>query len=71
MKFHIEIDADICKGCGLCIPECSKNVIELGDKFNKFSWRYAIPARNNDCIGCKRCAIVCPEIAIKVIKEDD
>ncbi len=70
MRFYIEINPHICKGCGLCIPECPKDVIKLGEEFNKNSWRYAIPVKNENCIGCKRCAIVCPEVAIKVIKED-
>ena len=70
MKFRIEIDSELCKGCRLCIPECSKNVIEIGDQFNRKGWQFAVPARNEDCIGCKRCVTVCPDVAIKLIRED-
>lgn len=68
MKFWIEIDKDLCKGCSVCIPECPKNVIELGSQFNKKGWRYAVPERNDSCIGCKKCAMVCPDVAIRVLK---
>lgn len=70
MKFYIEIDKELCKGCSLCIPECPKNVIELSSMFNNKGWRYVVPIRNQDCIGCKKCAIVCPDVAIKVIREE-
>lgn len=71
MAAYIEIDKDICKGCGLCVPVCPKDVIELSEHFNDKGWRFAEPIRNNDCIGCKQCAIICPDIAILVYKEDD
>ncbi|OGS09252.1 MAG: hypothetical protein A2204_06280 [Elusimicrobia bacterium RIFOXYA1_FULL_47_7] len=70
MKFYIEIDAEICKGCRICIPECPKEVIELSEHFNTKGWQYADPVRNEDCIGCKKCAAVCPDVAIKIFKED-
>lgn len=70
MKFHIQISSEVCKGCGLCVAECPKNVIEIGDKFNSKGWQFSTPTRNDDCIGCRRCATVCPDVAIKVIKED-
>ncbi len=69
MSFYIEIDGELCKGCSLCIPECPKNVIEIGKKFNAKGWQYAEPVRNSDCIGCKKCAVACPDVAIKVWKE--
>lgn len=69
MGFYIEIDGELCKGCQLCIPECPENVIGLGENFNSKGWRYAEPFRNSDCIGCKKCAVVCPDVAIKVWKE--
>jgi 2-oxoglutarate ferredoxin oxidoreductase subunit delta len=70
MKHYIEIQSEVCKGCRLCIPECPKDVIEIGDSFNKKGWVYAVAAHNELCIGCKKCAIVCPDVAIRVFKED-
>lgn len=70
MRFRIEIDEELCKGCQLCIEACPKDVIELGHKFNVKGWRYAEPKPESNCIGCKQCAIVCPDVAIRVIRED-
>ena len=70
MGFYIEIDSEYCKGCGICVPECPKNVIETGTASNSKGWRFAVPVRNGDCIGCRRCAVVCPDVAISVWKED-
>lgn len=70
MKFFIEIDREACKGCQLCVPECPRNVIEIGEHFNVKGWQYAVPVRNNDCIGCKKCAVVCPDVAIRVFREE-
>ena len=70
MKFHIEIDSERCKACNLCVDACPKNVIEVGDDFNRKGYQYVIPARNEDCIGCRQCATVCPDVVITVFKED-
>lgn len=70
MKFYIEIDAEVCKGCQICIPECPKGVIALGKHFNVKGWQYAVPEKNELCIGCKKCATMCPDVAIRVVQED-
>lgn len=69
MRYRIEIDAEGCKGCMLCIEACPKDVIDLAPKFNVKGWRYAEPKEGSECIGCKQCALVCPDVAIRVIRE--
>ena len=69
VRFYIQIDDQTCKGCELCIPECPKDVIEMTNTQNLKGWRVAEPVRNEDCIGCKKCALVCPDVAITVYKE--
>jgi 2-oxoglutarate ferredoxin oxidoreductase subunit delta len=61
---HI-IDAEWCKGCGICIHFCPKHVLE----FNKQG--KAMAARPEDCIACLLCELRCPDLAIQIIKEDD
>jgi len=32
MTYKHFIDSDICKGCGICVDACPKNVLEISDK---------------------------------------
>ncbi|WP_299982650.1 ferredoxin family protein [Desulfobacula sp.] len=57
------IDKEWCKGCGICIHFCPKNVLE----FNKQGKAKA--ARPEDCIACKLCELRCPDLAIQIIEE--
>jgi 2-oxoglutarate ferredoxin oxidoreductase subunit delta len=63
LKEHI-INRDWCKGCGICIAMCPKNVLEL-DRKDK-----AVAARLEDCIACQLCEQICPDLAIEVIIEE-
>ena len=58
---------DKCKGCGLCIKVCPKNVLALAtDKINA-KGHHPFEAVNKDaCIGCAFCATMCPDCIIKV-----
>lgn len=64
LKEHI-INREWCKGCGICVQFCPKNVLDLDDE-NK-----AVAARPEDCIACKQCELRCPDLAIEVITEDE
>lgn len=60
-----QIDTEWCKGCGICVHFCPKDVLEL-DRHGK-----AVAARPDDCISCMLCELRCPDLAIQIIKEDD
>ena len=65
----VEVDADYCKGCGLCVDVCSKNIMELDMKV--LSQKGYHPAKCIDqqlCTGCLNCAIMCPDVAIKILR---
>ena len=70
MKNRITIDKERCKGCSLCIPVCPKNVIGLSEDFNAKGWRYACVEKESDCTACKQCYMMCPDVAIRIWKED-
>lgn len=59
-----EINRDWCKGCGLCIAMCPKEVLVLDDEDK------ALAARLERCIACRRCEKICPDLAIEVIAGD-
>jgi 2-oxoglutarate ferredoxin oxidoreductase subunit delta len=76
VKGRIEIDSELCKGCGLCINVCPKKQIEISDNLNKKGY---YPARYKEqeckdterkCTGCAMCALTCPDIAIDVYKQE-
>ncbi len=58
---------DRCKGCGLCVEFCPKNIIELSKtKINKKGYHPAELIDYKKCIGCTACATMCPDVAIIV-----
>lgn len=63
LKEHI-INREWCKGCGICVAMCPKNVLELDHK------EKAVAARLEDCIACQLCEQICPDLAIEVIIEE-
>ena len=72
MPYKHTIDKDRCKGCGLCVAVCPKNVLELSDEVNSMGYFPAYQARPEDCIFFLSFCIMCPDVAItitKVVKE--
>lgn len=59
MKKGLVVQHDWCKGCGVCVAFCPKNVLELkNDK---------IYVKNPDaCVFCGQCEQRCPDYAIYV-----
>lgn len=66
----IYIDAGVCKGCGLCVYYCPRDVLRLSGKRNQHGYTIAEVYDASDCTGCKLCEISCPDLAIYVVDED-
>ncbi len=62
---ELVINREWCKGCGVCIAFCPKQVLEL-DKEEK-----STAVRPEDCICCGLCEIRCPDLAIEVVLVKD
>jgi len=65
----IKIDTERCKGCGLCVEACPKNVIAISKHSNKNGYFPAEVVDIIDCFGCAFCAIICPDVAIEVYRD--
>lgn len=66
MTYEHIIDKDRCKGCGLCVAACPKNVLEIAGEVNLKGYFPAVQARPEDCIFCAICCTVCPDVAIAI-----
>lgn len=63
----ITVNFERCKGCGLCVRACPKEIVELQKEMRNAKGYYtAICTDNNKCISCTMCAMMCPDCAIKV-----
>jgi NAD-dependent dihydropyrimidine dehydrogenase PreA subunit len=56
----LQVDAEECKGCGLCAEACPPKVISLSERLNHYGYRTAMYA-GAGCTGCGICFLACPE----------
>jgi 2-oxoglutarate ferredoxin oxidoreductase subunit delta len=59
-KKRVVINRDWCKGCGICVAFCPKEVLVL-DHQEKAEW-----AHQEKCISCGLCELRCPDLAIEL-----
>ena len=66
----VTIRTEKCKGCGLCVHTCPKNALSMSASLNDKGYHPAEFSNPDVCIACAMCAMMCPDVAIKVEKED-
>jgi 2-oxoglutarate ferredoxin oxidoreductase subunit delta len=66
-----QIEEKLCKGCGLCVDVCPKNVLEIAKQVNAKGYFPAFQARPDDCIKCTICCIMCPDVAISITEVEE
>lgn len=69
----ITLNGEQCKGCGLCIRNCPKNILKVGKELNSLGYAATVVDCGGDCIGCTNCFYTCPEpgaINLKIIKKE-
>lgn len=57
---RVDIDAEGCKGCGLCVESCNLKVLSLSNTLNHNGYRTAVYS-GHACNGCGLCFFACPE----------
>ncbi len=66
---HVYIIEDRCKGCDFCIEFCPNDVLEVSKNFNSKGYYPPLVAKQEKCVACKLCELICPEFAIYVLEE--
>jgi len=55
-----------CKGCGLCIEFCPREVLRESAAINAKGYHFPeiVPGKETSCVHCQFCTMICPEFAI-------
>jgi len=70
MKFIITIDEERCKGCALCVSACGRDLLKVSRKLNSKGCHFIEIEREDDCVGCLQCTVICPDAAIELEQEE-
>ena len=69
MKADVIFNLNRCKGCGLCVSVCPKQILWLDETITNVKGYH--PSGISDmtkCIACGNCAKICPDSVITVTK---
>ncbi|MEW6262075.1 MAG: ferredoxin family protein [Thermodesulfobacteriota bacterium] len=56
---NLQVNTELCDGCGSCVEACPMDVLVLEAKKAK-------PVQPDNCMNCQLCEVECPNGAIKV-----
>lgn len=67
MKGIVTFNLDRCKGCGLCVSVCPKQILRLDESITNIKGYHPSYIIDQDtCIACGNCARICPDSVITV-----
>jgi electron transport complex protein RnfB len=61
--FVCQVDADLCMGCGGCLPRCSFDALSMPD--------FTVQINATRCAGCGACVVVCSTNALSLARRPD
>ena len=68
---HVEVNADLCKSCRVCVETCPKHCLEIGSGINALGYQ-AVRFDSEECTARGMRFYVCPEPGVlTVIKGAD
>lgn len=61
-----------CKECLMCIEFCPEGVLRISEERNNKGYHYPeiVPGKENSCVHCEFCTLVCPEYAIFTLEAE-
>ena len=63
------IQAEHCKGCGLCVDACPKQILRIDpDVINHKGHSPAQMTDESRCSGCGFCVLMCPDCVITIAR---
>jgi 2-oxoglutarate ferredoxin oxidoreductase subunit delta len=65
---EIKFRTERCKGCGLCVLACPKQLLVVSKTINRSGYPVASINKMEECTGCALCAEMCPDVVITVFK---
>jgi NAD-dependent dihydropyrimidine dehydrogenase PreA subunit len=71
LRFDVAVNSAWCKDCKFCSEVCTKHVFESSNSFNLAGYQYMVALRTDDCNGCLKCTMICPDFAVTVERQED
>jgi 2-oxoglutarate ferredoxin oxidoreductase subunit delta len=66
---HVSVSTTFCKGCGLCVDICPQTIMELDlEVITPKGYHPAHCIDDDKCTACLSCAMMCPDVAITIVK---
>jgi len=64
--YQVKVETAYCKDCGYCKEVCGLGVYEQSISFNEQGYLPMAATVTDNCVGCLKCSMICPDFAISV-----